>query len=124
MRVKKINDLLLDTYSMVMTGFLLHNSLRKVQFFEETFMLVDINTKVVLEMLFFILSNVDFQFNIGKLTWRSYTTVKALPTISQIKLIDKRELPKAMLDQSLSTFVIQITALQATEEVDIAIHPS
>ncbi len=44
--------------------------------------------EVILGMPFLAFSNADFQFDLGKLTWRSYTIAKALTTISQVELID------------------------------------
>lgn len=61
--------------------------------------------EVVLEIL-------DFSFNIRRLTWRSDTTAKALPTTSRIKLINKKEFTKAALDTNSKTFVIYIVALE------------
>ena len=44
--------------------------------------------KVVPNMLFLTLSNADIQFAKKKLTWRTYTTEKALPIIYQVQLIN------------------------------------
>ncbi len=89
---QKIDGLPLETYGMASASFLLQNSLRRVRFFEETFLLADTSMEVVLGMPFLSLSNADVKFaEVGKLTWRLSTTVNALPTTSQIELIDKRE---------------------------------
>ncbi len=53
---QKINGLPLETYSMALARFLLHDSLGKVRFFEETFLLTHTNIKVVLEMPFYPLA--------------------------------------------------------------------
>lgn len=55
---QKINSLPLVTYEMVLAGSSVQNKLRKVQFFEEPFLLADTSIKVVLEILFLTLSNV------------------------------------------------------------------
>lgn len=52
---QKIDGSLLEIYGMASTKFLLYNSLRKVQFFKETFLLANTSMKVVLEMFFFFL---------------------------------------------------------------------
>lgn len=54
---------------MTMVEFLIIDKLGKIGFFEETFLLADTNTKVVLEMLFFLLSHIDIKFEkkIGEL---------------------------------------------------------
>ena len=55
----KIDGSPLATYGMAVAAFSLQNSLGKVRFFEETFLLVDTSMKVVLGMLFLALSNAD-----------------------------------------------------------------
>lgn len=47
-----------------------------------------------------------------KLTLRSYTTVEALSTTSQIKLIDKREFTKIALDKNFKMFIVYTTPLK------------
>ena len=59
-------------------------------------------------MFFFTLSNVDIQFAWGKFTQLSYTTKEALLTISHIKLIDKKEFTKAVLDKNLKAFIVHM----------------
>ncbi len=71
-------------------------------------------------MPFFSFNNVDVDFTeLWKLTCRTYTAAKALPTSSWVKLIDKREFARAALDKNLETFVVHVSALEAT-----TIHPS
>ena len=60
---QKIDGSPLETYNMVSAEFLLQDSLEKVRFFEETFLLANTNMEVVLGMPFLSLSNADFQFN-------------------------------------------------------------
>ncbi len=57
---QKIDGLLLETYDMTSASFLLQDSLKRVRFFEETFLLADTSMDVVLGMLFLALSNVNF----------------------------------------------------------------
>ena len=59
---------------MVLANFQVEDKLRKARFFQETFLLANINAEVVLGMLFHTLSNTDVEFVEKKLTWRSYTT--------------------------------------------------
>ncbi len=92
----------------------------RVRFFEETFLLADTSIEVVSKMPFLALSNANFQFSAEELTWRTYTVVKALPTTSQVKLINKREFFKAALNENLETFVVHILALDFTKS---SIHP-
>ena len=44
--------------------------------------------EVVLGMPFLIFSNADIQFAEKELTWRIYTTKKALTTTRQVEIID------------------------------------
>lgn len=69
--------------------------------------------EMVLELFFLAFSNGDFQFGIEKLTWRSYTVAEALPTTSQIELINKTVFVKVVLDKNFETFVIYMAALEA-----------
>ncbi len=108
---------------MASAGFSLQDSLRKVRFFEKTFLLADICIEVVLGMPFLSLSNADFQFGTGELTWRSYTFAEALPTASRVELIDKHEFAKAALGENSETFVVHIAALEAPEPA-MSIHHS
>ncbi len=117
---QKIDGSPLETYGMASASFSLQNSLGRVRFFEETFLLADTSIEVVLGIPFLSLSNADVEFaKLRKLTWRSYTTVDALPTISRVELIDKREFAKAALDENSETFVVHVATLEAT-----TIHPS
>lgn len=109
--------MLLETYSIVSTSYLLQNSLKKVQFFQKTLLLANISIEIILGILFLVFNNIDFLFGAEKLTWRSYTIVEALPIICQIKLINMREFAKAVLNKNLKTFVIYITTLDIIESL-------
>ncbi len=119
-RAQKINSSPLDIYGIVLARFLLQDSLIRVRFFEETFLLADISIEVVLGMPFLALNYADFQFGAKKLTWRSYITAEILPTTSWVELIDKREFAKVVLDENLETFVMHVSALDAAK---LLIHP-
>lgn len=80
----------------------------------ETFLLIDINIKVMLKALFLALSKVNISFLAWQLTWKSYIVAKALPTTKQIELIDKKEFAKAVLDENSETFVIYVIILSLT----------
>lgn len=56
--------------------------------------------EATLRLFFLFLKNVNIKFakKPGKLTWRSYTITEILPNTSQIKLIDKIEFVKIVLD--------------------------
>lgn len=64
----------------------------------------------MLEMLFLLLNNVDVQFDIKNLTWRIYTTVKALSITNWVEHIDKITFAKVIPDTNLETFVVYVLA--------------
>lgn len=57
---QKIDGLPLETYGIALTRFSLQDNLEMVWFFNKSFLLTNINIKVVLEMFFLALSNTDF----------------------------------------------------------------
>ena len=60
--VQKIDGTTLKIYGIVVsTYFMLDKDTRK-RFFEESFLLANVNPDIVLEMFFLILSNVDVNF--------------------------------------------------------------
>ena len=77
---QKIDSSNLITFGMVLADFQVEDKLRRARFFQKTFLLTNISAELVLSMLFLILSNANIQFIEKELTWRSYTTAKALPT--------------------------------------------
>ena len=118
---QKIDGSPLETYGMVSAEFSLQDSLGRVRFFEETFLLADTNMEVVLGMPFLSLSNADFQFGAREFNWRSYTTAEALPTARRVELIDKHEFARTALDENSETFVVHVAALN---NLELAIHHS
>ena len=78
------------------------------------------NTKfeVVLRMLFLKLSNADMSFGKETLTWKSYTTNKALLITERVQLVDPKELVIAALDADSETFVVYM-AIRKQEEMTI-----
>lgn len=112
-RAKKIDSLPLETYDIALTVFLLQNNLKNIKFFEKTFLLVDSNIEIVLELSFLFFNNVDVKFLVlRKLTWRFYDIAEVLPTTSKVELINKKEFIKAALNENFETFVIYITTLE------------
>ena len=102
---------------MVLASFQVEDKLGRIQFFQETFLLANISTGLVLGMPSLILSNPDVQFVEKKLTWRTYTTTKALPTTKRVELIDKKEFAKTALDENSETFVVYVASLNLTSEI-------
>lgn len=67
-KAQKIDSLVFKTYRMVIAKFLVYNKLGRAWFFEETFLLANINMKVVLKMPFLSFSDTNLQFGARKLT--------------------------------------------------------
>ena len=65
---QKIDGSIFQMFGIVLVDFQVEDKLKKAQFFQETFLLADIGTEVVLDMLFFSFSNADVQFVEKKLT--------------------------------------------------------
>lgn len=81
--------------------------------------------EVVLNMLFFSLSNIDIKFaKLEKLIWRFYTATETWFTTSWVKLIDKRKFAKTTLNENSKSFMIYTVALEAAEIAEMTIHLS
>lgn len=93
---------------MVLASFQIKDKLKKARFFQKMFLLANLNIKMVLEMIFLTLNDVNIQFVEKKFTWRSYIIVKALPTIKQVEIIDKKAFAKIILDKTVEIFVVYI----------------
>lgn len=56
---QKIDNITLDINKMIVSVFLVIDKANQVEFFEKTFLVVNISSEVVFEMLFFTLSDVN-----------------------------------------------------------------
>ena len=117
---QKIDGFSLATYGMVIAAFQVVNKLGCSRFFQETFLLADISMEVVLGMPFLTLSNADVQFAEKELTWRTYTTEKALPTTRRVEIIDRKKFAKTALDENVEAFVVHVSSLG----LRMTIHPA
>ncbi len=96
---------------MVVSTFSVLDKDGKERFFEDSFLLADVNPDIVLRMLFLTMSNADVDFQARNLQWRSYTTGEVLPIIRQVELIEKKEFTAAALEPEYEAFVIHVAAL-------------
>ena len=78
--VQKIDGSTLETFRIVIADFQVEDKGDRPKFFQKTFLVANIKFEVVLGMLFLKISNADIAFGERILTWKSYTTNKALPT--------------------------------------------
>ena len=60
--IQKIDSSKLDIFDMVRASFLVENKERKSRFFEEIFLLIDINIDIALGIPVFIFSNIEIDF--------------------------------------------------------------
>ena len=97
-------------FKMVLANFQVENKLRRARFFQEKFLLADFCIKVVLKILFLIISKVDVSFVEQKFTWKFCTTAKALPTTKKVEIFIKKKFTKAALDEKSKAFVVHITS--------------
>ena len=77
------------------------------------------NTKfeVILRMLFLKISKADVAFGKGTLTWKSYTTNKALPNTKWVQIVSPKEFIIAAIDKDSETFVVYVVIRQWEEIV-------
>ena len=59
-------------------------------------------------MLFLKISNANVSFDKKILTWKTYTTNKALPTTEQVQIINKKNFVIAALNANSKTFVVYV----------------
>ena len=67
-RAQIIDGSTLKIFGMVLASFQVKDKLGRTRFFQETFLLADISTEVVLDMFFLTLSNANVQFIEKELT--------------------------------------------------------
>ena len=119
---KKIDRSHLETFGMVIADCSVEDKLRRVRFFQRTFLLSNIDLEVVLGMPFLTFGKVDIWFAERELVWWTYTAAEALPTTRRVEIIDKREFAVAALNVDDETFVVHVAAL--AEPTTMPIDPS
>ena len=94
----------------------------QVRFFKETFLVANISSKVVFEILFLTLSGANIDFLDRELRWKTYTTKKALLTTKRIKLVGKKEFVVVALNSEYETFVVYVASFSSTS-LNAHVHP-
>ena len=117
-KAQKIDGSALETFGMMIADFQVEDKSSRPRFFRETFLVADIKFEVVLGMLFLKISNANIAFGKGILTWKSYTTNKALPTTKQVQLVDPKEFVIAALDADSKIFVMHM-AIRKQEKMPV-----
>ena len=100
---------------MVIADFQMEDKSSRPRFFQETFLVADTKFEVILRMLFFKISNADVAFGEGMLTWKLYTTNKALPTTKRVRLVDPKEFVIVTLNADSETFVMHVSIREREE---------
>ena len=90
----------------------------KPRFFQEIFLVADTQFEVVLGIPFLKISNADVSFGENTLTWKTYTTNKAVPTTKRVQIINKKDFVIAALDANNETFVMHM-AFREREEMPV-----
>ena len=93
---------------MAIADFQIEDKGGKPRFFQETFLVADTKFEMILKIFFLKISNADVAFGEKTLTWKSYTTNKALPTIEQVQLVNLKRFVIAALDTNSETFIMYI----------------
>ena len=96
---------------MVVSIFSVLDKDNREKFFEESFLLANVNPNVVFGMPFLIINNADMDFQVWDLQWGFYTTEDKFLTIGQVKLIEKNEFITTTLDSEHKAFVVHVNAL-------------
>ena len=125
---QKIDDIMLETYGIVVAAFLVKDKANRVRFFEKTFLVANVSLEVVFKMLFLILSGADVDFLGRELRWRTYSIEEALPTIRRVELVDKTEFAAAVLDLEHETYVVYVGSVSSdispsSSPLELNVHP-
>lgn len=83
------------------------------QFIQNTFLLADNSSEMVLDMPFLSFNNANIQFIEKKFTWKFYFTTKTLSTTKLVELINKKEFAKIVLNKESETLIVYVIALKA-----------
>ena len=112
---QKIDSSALETFGMVIADFQVEDKGGRPRFFQETFLMANTKFEVVLGIFFLKINNANVVFGEGILTWKSYTTSKALSTTKRVRLVDPKELVIVVLDVYSKTFVIHVAVWKREE---------
>ena len=112
--VQKIDSTMLDTFGMVVIAFSVIDKANQVRLFEETFLVANVSSEIVFEMLFLTLSGTNVNSLGQELRWRTYTTKEAFPTTRRVKLVGKKEFTAVAFDPEHETFAVYVASLNST----------
>ena len=110
---QKIDGIMLDSFEMVVRVFSMTDKANWVEFFEETFLVTNVSPKIVLGILFLILSSADIDFLGCELWWRTYTIKKALSTSKRVELVDKKKFVVVALNPEYETYIVYVRSVSS-----------
>lgn len=94
----------------------------KERFSKKNFLLADINLRIVFQMCFLTMNNLNVDVQAWDLQWRSYTNGVVLPSIKKVELIEKKIFAAGILDPEHEVFIVYVATLSIN--LDNEIHPS
>ncbi len=106
---------------MIVFTFFVSNKDSKERFFEESFLLANVNLDKIFRMPFLTMSNTDVDFQARNLQWKSYNTRDILLTTKQVELIEKKEFAASTLDLEYKAFIRHVAAFNI--DLNNEIHP-
>ena len=115
---QKIDSSALETFEIVIADFQVEDKASRLRFFQKTFLVANTKFEVILRMLFLKISNADVSFGEETLTWKIYTTNKALPTTKQVQIVNLKEFVIVALDVNSKMFVVHM-AIRGQEEMPV-----
>ena len=107
-RAQKIDGSALEIFVIMIADLQVEDKVGRPRFFQKTFLMANTKFEVILGMFFLKLSNANVSFGKRILTWRTYTTNKALFTTKQVQIIDKKDFVIAALDANSKTFMMHM----------------
>ena len=101
----------------------------RIRFFEETFLVANVNLEVIFGMPLLTLSDTNVDFLGWELWWETYTADKALPTTRRVELGGKKEFATTALDPESETFIVHVASLSSdaspsSSPLELDVHPS
>ena len=113
---QKIEGSTLKIFGMVIADFQVEDKGDRPKYFQEIFLMANTKFEMVLGIPFLKISNNNIAFGKETLTWKSYTTSKALPTIERVWQVNPKEFVRAALDADSKTFIMHV-AIREQEEM-------
>lgn len=110
-RAKKIDNIKLKFFGIIIICFLIDNKNKKSRLFKKTFLLADISMNITLEISFLILNNIKINFTNRELIWRFYIIADNLLTTRQMELIRKKKFTITAFDFNDAIFIVYIVFL-------------